>query len=337
MSLSFSGRGSSSLLAALLLSIGLCTASSYALASDPELTSEPSDSLIPGSDHTLPPARYFTINSVLAKLDSGRRSGPVRLASLAPPNVAIDAPPLKVAPIVGHEPFGLFSFRAPDGMLWRKWRGVEADISKEQTVLDRCRADAGDCPSYAAQFLRLVGAVKSKSGKARLDEANRGVNMAIRYVSDMVQYGVPDRWSSPLATFATAKGDCEDYAIAKYAALRESGFPQQDLRLVLVRDRAVRQDHAVLAARLDDRWLILDNRRSEVVADSEATNLSPLFAINHGGVYLLTAPYANRGPFEGEIEAAPAAAGINEETSWTGIEDVSRVEASQLNVLPLLL
>ena len=37
------------------------------------------------------------------------------------------------APPVGKEPFGLFAFRAPEGMLWRKWRGIEADIAKEHT------------------------------------------------------------------------------------------------------------------------------------------------------------------------------------------------------------
>ena len=50
--------------------------------------------------------------------------------------------------------------------------------------------------------------------------------MAIRYVSDYAQHGEADRWSAPLATFATGKGDCEDYAIAKYVALREAGFPE---------------------------------------------------------------------------------------------------------------
>jgi len=62
------------------------------------------------------------------------------------------------------------------------------------------------------------------------------------------------------------------------------------LRLVLVRDRAVRQDHAVLAACLDGHWLILDNRRSELIADSDASSLTPLFAINHRGVQLFAAP-----------------------------------------------
>ena len=52
---------------------------------------------------------------------------------------------------------------------------------------------------------------------------NRDINMAIRPTSDLAQWGVTDRWSAPLATLASGRGDCEDYAIAKYVALREAG------------------------------------------------------------------------------------------------------------------
>ena len=310
--------------AGLILSIGTYAGSSGALAAD-DMVAEATVDFIPGSDRgsIRPPATFFSINAVLAKLDRQRGRGPdaVRLAALTPSNFATDAQsPEKEAPPASKEPFGLFTFRAPDGMLWRKWRGVEADMVKEQTVLERCREDAESCPSYAAQFLRLINAVKSKSGRARLDEANRAVNAAIRYVSDYAQYGEADRWSAPLATFATAKGDCEDYAIAKYVALREAGFAQDELRLVLVRDRAVQQDHAVLAARLDDRWLILDNRRSELLEDTDASNLMPLFAINHRGVQLFAAPYAKRAPLEGDVEAAPAAASEGDLGEWGGAE-----------------
>ena len=236
---------------------------------------------------------------MLAELDRRRGRGPgaIRFASLAPSNISPEAqPPLEDARALGKEPFGLSTFRLRDGMLWRKWQGVEADIADEQVILDRCRADFENCPSHAAQFLRLINAVKSKSGRARLDEANRAVNTAIRYVSDFAQHGEADRWSAPLATFATAKGDCEDYAIAKYVALREAGFSRGELRLVLVRDRVVPRDHAVLAAHLDDRWLILDNLRTELIEDSDTSTFTPLFAINHHGVQLFAVPYSSRMP-----------------------------------------
>jgi predicted transglutaminase-like cysteine proteinase len=330
--------GASVFAAAMAFSIGVLAGAPGAYA-DQTVATEPGGDFIPGSDRasTHPPATFFTINAVLAKLDRERGRGPgaLRLASLAPADVATDAAPApKEAPAVGNEPFGLFTFRAPEGTLWRKWRGLESDITKEQAVLEHCRTHAENCPSYAAQFLRLINAVKAKSGRDQLDEANRGVNMAIRYMSDYAQHGEADRWSAPLATFATGKGDCEDYAIAKYVALNEAGFPRDDLQLVLVRDRAVRQDHAVLAARLDGHWLILDSRRSELMNDSEATSFTPLFAIDGRGVQLFAAPYARRDLLGHEIEAAPAAAGTDGAGEWTG-QDGSNDSSAQISMLPL--
>ena len=278
---------------AILILIGVWALSPTAYADDPKAVSEAPGNSQPIRTSAQPPAKFFTINGVLAKLDraEGRGKGAIRLASLKSWNAMMDARPPTGVSARGTEPFGLFTFRAPEGLLSRKWRGLQSDIIKEQKVLERCRADASDCPSYAAQFLRLINAVKSKSGRAQLEEANRGVNASIRFVTDYAQYGEADRWSAPLATFATAKGDCEDYAFAKYVALQAAGFPSDDLRVVMGRDRTIRQDHAVLAARLDGRWLILDSQRSELIEDSRVPDLTPVFAIDHRGVLLLAANY----------------------------------------------
>jgi len=285
-------------IAALIVSVIACLPSSAAIAQDGNVVeASRAYTTVPDLTSTVPPAIFFAIKDVLAKTDrrDGRGREAIRLASLASSYVptGLRQPPLNEPSAAGTEPFGLFLFRAPEGLLWRKWRGIESDLIKDRLVLDRCRADAETCPAYAAQFLLLIHAVASKSGRARLDEANRAVNAAILYVTDFVQYGEADRWSSPLETFATGKGDCKDYAIAKYVALQESGFPSDDLRLVLVRDRAAGQDHAVLAARLGDHWLILDNRRAELVEDTSASNLTPVFAIDHRGVHLFATPYAS--------------------------------------------
>ena len=282
--------------AILILSISVCALS---FSWDRGAKSPPSHNLTPMAGRTTmrPPATSFSINAVLVDVDRQRGSGPgaIRVAALRSSNSLTDAPS-PTLPVVqaSSEPFGLFTFRVPDGVLWHKWKGVEADMAKDQVILDQCRAYAESCPPYATRFVALIDAVASKSGRASLDEANRAVNAAILYVSDQVQHGEVDRWSAALATFATAKGDCEDYAIAKYVALLASGFSPDDMQVLLVRDRAVDQEHAVLAARIDDRWLILDNRLSELVEDSDASSLTPLFAINHHGVQLFAVPYASR-------------------------------------------
>ena len=182
----------------------------------------------------------------------------------------------------------------------------------------------------------MINAVNAKSGRGQLEEVNRSVNMVIRYATDFAHHGEADKWSAPLATFASGRGDCEDYAIAKYVALSEAGFPRDQLRLVLVRDLAVRQDHAVLAARLDGRWHILDSRRSELMDDSEVTSFTPLFAINHRGVQLFAAPYAKGGPqLASEVDAAPAAANDGDVGEWGAQEPGDGT--FQLNSLPLLM
>jgi predicted transglutaminase-like cysteine proteinase len=253
------------------------------------------------------PARFFTINKVLAKLDGQRdetSSDQVRVA--ARQDTVVDAPGA-LPRISGTEPFGMFAFRAPEGILWTKWRGVEADIAKDTEAMAQCRASPAQCTPAAAKFIAVIDEARRHDGRSRLEAVNRAVNDAIRYTSDMEQHGVVDLWSAPLASFASGRGDCEDYAIAKYVALREAGVAVADLRVVLVRDLAVREDHAVLAVRHEGHWIVLDNRRMALAEDNELRHLMPLFAIDQEGVKLFAAPYVERDP-DGRAAVSPAAA-----------------------------
>ena len=81
-----------------------------------------------------------------------------------------------------------------------------------------------------------------------------------------------------------AAGDCEDYAIAKFVALRLAGIAPDDLRIVIMHDTIHGEHHAVAAARLDGRWLMLDNRRMAMVEDSDVRNYRPTFVIDQHGV-----------------------------------------------------
>lgn len=82
----------------------------------------------------------------------------------------------------------------------------------------------------------------------------------------------------------TGRGDCEDYAIAKYVALIRAGLRREDVRLVLVREDLSNQDHAVVAARLNNEWIILDNRRLTLPRDISLHGTRPLFVLDQAGV-----------------------------------------------------
>jgi len=183
------------------------------------------------------------------------------------------------------EPFGLDASLLSEGGLREKWLGVERELDDERVQLALCDGDRDNCVSPAAlQLLAIVDIGRAREGRARLGEINRAINLAIRPMSDLAQYGQIDVWSSPLVTFATGAGDCEDYAIAKYVALRLAGVSADDLRLVVLHDTVRSEDHAVAAARLDGHWLMLDNNRMAMVEDGYVRNYQPLFVLDERGV-----------------------------------------------------
>ncbi len=212
---------------------------------------------------------------------------PAKIAALDPAQPAIESPAVAgpaVQSIILAEPFGLNTVPVVRGEVLMKWNGVEADIRAENDILSRCRASAELCPPAARSFLAIVAQGRAQTGRARIGIINRAINLAIRPTSDLAQWGVLDRWSAPLDTLTTGLGDCEDYAIAKYEALTQAGVAAEDVRLVIVRDLAVGTDHAVVAARLDGDWMILDNRWLRLVKDSELRRMAPLFVLDQAGV-----------------------------------------------------
>ena len=183
------------------------------------------------------------------------------------------------------EPFGLLASAVSWGGLRGRWLGVERKLDDERVQLALCDGDRDRCVSPAAlRLLAIVDGARAREGRARLGEINRAINLAIRSMSDLAQYGELDVWSSPLETFATGAGDCEDYAIAKFAALRLAGISPDDIRIVVMRDTFHGEDHAVAMARLEGQWLTLDNRRMAMVEDANIRNYRPLFVIDQYGV-----------------------------------------------------
>lgn len=129
------------------------------------------------------------------------------------------------------------------------------------------------------------------SDAQRLHAVNQFFNRRIRFRSDFEVWGQEDHWATPLEVLQKAQGDCEDYAIAKYAVLRAAGMPVQQLRLVYVRaempgySRA--QAHMVLAyyAVPGAEPQILDNLRPDVQPASERKDLQPVFSFNSEGLW----------------------------------------------------
>ena len=207
------------------------------------------------------------------------------------------------------EPFALDATPVTEGEVLDKWNDLAASLRSEAEILARCRADAAHCPPAAKKFLDIISDGRAHEGRARLGVINRAINLAIRPTSDLAQWGVADRWSAPLATLESGRGDCEDYAIAKYVALREAGVAEGDQRLIIMHDLKSRDDHAVVAAHVEGKWFMLDNRHMVLTEDSTPAPVVPLFAVDATGVRQFTTSVADahRLPAPVQIAAVPSA------------------------------
>jgi predicted transglutaminase-like cysteine proteinase len=210
------------------------------------------------------------------------------------------------------QPFALNATPVTDGEVLDKWDQLAANLRDENEILARCRADAAYCPPGAKKFLDVIAEGRAHEGRARIGVINRAINLAIRPTSDLAQWGVADRWSAPLETFASGRGDCEDYAIAKYVALRELGMADSELRLVIARDLKNGTDHAFVAAHVDDTWVVLDNRRMALTEDRAMAQIAPLFAFDATGVrqFATSVADAQHSSAPAATTAAPPAPGV---------------------------
>ena len=132
----------------------------------------------------------------------------------------------------------------------RDERGASGDCSMS------CRTSLLFVICRARKFIAIVNEGNRYEGLARIGHINRAVNFAIRGTNK----AVPEEWTSPLATLERGDGDCKQYAVLKYAALIDAGYAPDVLRIVIVGDKSLHVQHAMVAVRNEGRWLFLNNR-----------------------------------------------------------------------------
>lgn len=173
-----------------------------------------------------------------------------------------------LAPITGEA-----AYRFGDGVylgsatLLPDWADTLERARDQYPTLDACVADANECEGYLRGIPTLLERARALSRERQLQLINRYINKR-RYRGDRAleiesalsaeTVRLPSRWST-LLEFLRRGGDCEDYATSKYQLLRALGIPADDLRVVVVFDRASRDHHALLAVRQSEdgaAWLL---------------------------------------------------------------------------------
>lgn len=137
----------------------------------------------------------------------------------------------------------------------RKAAPMPLDLKIKPAPAPRAEAEPEARPSAATPTLRLLRTVNGR------------VNRAIRRSTDMETFGRPDVWAAP--TEPGARGDCEDYVLAKRRALIEAGADPALMSIALVRTRWG-ETHAVLLVDVGGEEFVLDNLSPWVVRWDQA-------------------------------------------------------------------
>jgi predicted transglutaminase-like cysteine proteinase len=134
------------------------------------------------------------------------------------------------------------------------------------------------------RFIAILGDRREQDEIALLRRVNDFMNVT-PYLPDSVHWQVEDYWATPAELIGSHGGDCEDYVVAKYFALKELGVPPAKLRMVYVMARIgkTQQPHMVLAyySAPSAVPLILDNDiRNDVTPATQRPDLVPVYSFN---------------------------------------------------------
>ena len=141
-----------------------------------------------------------------------------------------------------------------------------------------------------AQRAKRLEALILKNAGRPVEEKLAAVNHffnEVEYVSDLAHWGRSDYWQTPLETLIEFKGDCEDIAIAKYAALSAMGVPEEKLAIVYTKMNG--KPHILLVyfpSKSADPF-VLDSIGNKVMKASARTGLVPIYGFNGTSLWLI--------------------------------------------------
>lgn len=214
-----------------------------------------------------------TMTPSLARADSPDTSAPASITTQF--TLAAATLPTAYKPAANHHQyadlFGTQETKSSDISAFKKWTSVMARFE------DQMHSPTSNSPRvmlWKAEIQKLKG----KSAQEQIAGVNNFLN-SVPYIEDTKNYGKTDQWATPIE-FLTKGGDCEDFAIAKYASLRALGFSADQLRIAIVQDKIKNVPHAILVVYSGVNNFILDNQDKKVEYASDVSRYRPIFSIN---------------------------------------------------------
>ncbi len=158
----------------------------------------------------------------------------------------------------------------------------------EKTLTDMEKKYGYRSRTRVESLIQLMNRVKDLSEVKKVSAVNNFFNN-ILYETDIINWKVKDYWATRMEFLGKAKGDCEDYAIAKYFTLKQLGIPENRLFMtyVKIQDNNIRQAHMVLSyfKKPNTTPYVLDNYNTKILPATKRKDLVPVYSFNGESLY----------------------------------------------------
>lgn len=166
--------------------------------------------------------------------------------------------------------FGTYEKISTNIKPFTKWTSMLARHQKQMRSVDRA--------VFQAWFERFEN-LENQPLEVKLRQVNNIVNLN-RYIPDQKGWGQSDHWATPVEFLQKQYGDCEDFAITKFLALKALGVPESAMRLAVVHDMQKNIPHAVLIVYAGGQAFLLDNQMKQVVNTAHVSHYKPYYSIS---------------------------------------------------------
>ncbi len=220
------------------------------------------------------------LRSLVCQLGLALAVGAALAAPLAPPAFA-------------ESPISVTGVRFANVDRFPRWmRVITAHYQDLRTATEQCRLGS-QMYCYLINYEQYLVGLRPETPLEQIAKVNLYVNQ-FDYEEDSRNFGEVDYWATPLEFFQ-ANGDCEDFAIAKYFALRRLGFSDGDLRIVVVHDTARNVQHAYLRVTINGHRLALDSVTNDINFESDLGQYTPIYSLNAEAWWLHDQRFLNVG------------------------------------------
>ncbi len=173
--------------------------------------------------------------------------------------------------------FGSHEFRSSLKAL-PNWTRVMGAAESQVREMNACNPARGNCSPAALSWQKILQEARGLQGLEQFKAVNSYFNRW-PYRLDIDVYGTSEYWATP-QEFLKLSGDCEDYSITKYYALRQLGVPVDRMRIVMLVDSIRGIAHAVLAVTQGEQTYVLDNVSDLVLPHTKYEHYVPQYSVN---------------------------------------------------------